>query len=161
MEYFDVVDINRKFLNKKLPRGSKLQENEFNIGIECLIVNSEKKVLLTQRAPNKSHSYQWEIPGGCSISGETSVQTLKREIFEEIGIKISNYKLISTLLYKYQFIDFYLTYLNFNVNNLTLQKEEILQAQWYSLEQLQILKEKELLVPSTLIFFETIEKILF
>ena len=32
MEYFDVVDKNRNFLNKKLPRGSKLQENEFNVG---------------------------------------------------------------------------------------------------------------------------------
>ena len=30
MEYFDVVDKNRIFLNKKLPRGSELQENEFD-----------------------------------------------------------------------------------------------------------------------------------
>ena len=160
MEYFDVVDKNRNPTNKKLLRGSKLSENEFNVGIECLIVNSNKEILLTQRSPQKSHSYQWEIPGGCSISGECSSQTLKREIFEEIGINIVNYKLITTQLYKYQFIDIYIVYSDINIDELKLQKEEVIQAKWFSLQELKRLLQSNLIVPATSISFDVIETIL-
>ena len=160
MEYFDVVDENRNFLNKKLPRGSKLQENEFNVGVECIIINSNKEVLLTQRAPQKSHSYQWEIPGGCSVSGESSNQTLERELSEEIGINVINYELITTKLYKTQFVDIYKTLFDIDINKLKLQKEEVIKAKWFSLNELINLKEQNSIVPSTLICFEIIEEIL-
>ena len=160
MEYFDVVDENRNSLNKKLPRGAELQENEFNVGVECLIINSNKEILLTQRSPQKSHSYCWEATGGCSISGETSIQTLKREILEEIGISIKEFKLVTTKLYKKQFVDIYVTYLNIDINDVKLQQEEVIQAKWFSLEGLYKLKEQNLIVPSTMISFEIIQQLL-
>ena len=83
MEFFDVIDKNRNPLNKIMPRNSILGNNEFNIGVEVWIINSRKEILMTQRSVYKSHSNLWECPGGCSIAGETSLQTLKREISEE------------------------------------------------------------------------------
>ena len=130
------------------------------LGVECIIINSNKKILLTQRAPQKSHSYQWEIPGGCSVSGEISNQTLERELSEEIGINVTNYEFIATKLYKTQFLDIYKTLYDIDINKLKLQKEEVIQAKWFSLNELIKLKEKNSIVPSTLIFFEIIEEIL-
>ena len=42
MEYFDVVDKNRVQLNYKKKRGEKLEENEFNTGVEMWIINNNK-----------------------------------------------------------------------------------------------------------------------
>lgn len=52
----------------------------------------------------------WEVPGGCSQTSETSVQTLKREIKEEIGVNLNDdFNLLDTQLRKQQFIDIYTT----------------------------------------------------
>ena len=89
MEYFDVLDKNRKPLGYTKQRGTKLEENEYNMGIEIWIFN-DKKLLLTQRSMEKSHPLEWEVPGGCSQTGETSIDTLEREVKEEIGVDINN-----------------------------------------------------------------------
>ena len=49
MEYFDLLDKNRNFMNKILPRGTKLKSGEFNQGCEVFILLQNNKILLTQR----------------------------------------------------------------------------------------------------------------
>ena len=151
MEYFDVIDKDRKPLNKIWPRGTKLQENEFNQGAEIWILNNKNEFLLGQRSINKSHPNEWECPGGCSIAGETTLQTIKREITEEMGININNQKpiFIDTKLYKSQFVDIYFIKLNnLNINNLILQKEEVQNAKFVSLSVLEEMIAKEEVVKS-------------
>ena len=123
MEYFDVLDSNRKKRGYTKIRGEKLNENEYNVGVEIWIFNNNK-LLLTQRSPQKSHPLMWEVPGGCSQASETSVQTLKREIKEEIGVNLNDdFNLLDTQLRKQQFIDIYTT--NQIIKKVTLQKEEV------------------------------------
>lgn len=123
MEYFDVLDNNRKKRGYTKIRGEKLNENEYNVGVEIWIFNNNK-LLLTQRSPQKSHPLMWEVPGGCSQASETSVQTLKREIKEEIGVNLNDdFNLLDTQLRKQQFIDIYTT--NQIIKIVTLQKEEV------------------------------------
>ena len=86
MEFFDVVDKNRNKLNYKKARGESLQDNEYNMGAEMWIINNNK-LLMTQRSVQKTHSGGWEVPGGCCQAGETTEDTIKREMKEEIGIK--------------------------------------------------------------------------
>ena len=43
MELFDVVDKNRKPLGYTKPRGDKLEDNEYNVGIEVWIFNNKKR----------------------------------------------------------------------------------------------------------------------
>lgn len=147
MEYFDVLDIHRNKINKILPRGSKLEPNEYNAGVEIWIINSNKQLLLTQRSPLKSHPFEWECPGGCVIAGETSREAAVREIKEELGLDINSEKLtfITTSLYKYQFVDIYFLNLNIDISQLTLQKEEVIDASWTSIENfLKINSEKQI-----------------
>ena len=79
MEYFDVYDINRNKLNYTKIRGEELLPSEYNVGVEIWIFNNHK-LLMTRRSINKSHSLEWEVPGGCSIVNETSLDTLIREL---------------------------------------------------------------------------------
>ena len=126
MESFDVVDKNRKYLGYIKYRGDQLDDNEYNVGIEIWIFNN-KKLLMTRRSLNKSHPGEWEVPGGCSRAGETSIDTLIRETFEEIGIKLdkSNYKFLDTQIYKKQFVDIYKSNMIIDIDKVILQDEEV------------------------------------
>lgn len=75
------------FLVKKfpLPLGWKTKiacffQKKFAIGVNCVVLNSKKKVLLFY------HSYlktPWALPGGYMKSNEQPIETITREIYEE------------------------------------------------------------------------------
>ncbi|KAB2711877.1 8-oxo-dGTP diphosphatase MutT [Brucella intermedia] len=52
----------------------------------CALVDSDDRVLLTQRPEGKQLAGLWEFPGGKVEPGETPEETLIRELQEEIGI---------------------------------------------------------------------------
>jgi len=52
----------------------------------CAMVDSDGRVLLTQRPEGKQLAGLWEFPGGKVEPGETPEETLIRELQEEIGI---------------------------------------------------------------------------
>ena len=140
MEYIDIVDKNRKPINKTLQRGSLLFENEFFQGAEIWIINSKNQLLIDKRSINKSHPNLWECPGGCTIAGETTFQTIKREVLEEVGINLEKKTptLLGTKTYKNQFIDIYTIRLNdLHIKDLILQKEEVQDAKFVSQTELQ------------------------
>ena len=110
MELFDVYNKNREKLNYTKERNTPLLQEEYNVGVEIWIFNNHK-LLITKRSINKSHPLEWEVPGGCSLANEESQETLIREIQEEIGLNLTNkdFKLITTTLYKHQFVDIYIS----------------------------------------------------
>lgn len=162
MEYFDVVDANRNKTNKILSRGSKLSDNEYNVGVELWIINSNKEILLTQRSSLKSHPLQWESPGGCLIAGENSIQGAIREAKEEINLNLNpqDLKLLTTHLYKKQFVDIYLINLNIDISTLILQEEEISDIKLVSISEFLELNNQNKIVPSVFERFNLIKKIL-
>lgn len=52
----------------------------------CALVDSDGRVLLSQRPEGKQLAGLWEFPGGKVEPGETPEETLVRELKEEIGI---------------------------------------------------------------------------
>ncbi len=125
MESFDVLDINRNPLGYTKERGKELLDNEYNLGVE-LWNFYDKKLLLTQRASNKSHPGEWEVPGGCCQTMETSDDTINREIMEEIGYKLNNnYNLIGSSLYKHHYVDLYKSNIDINLRDCILQDNEV------------------------------------
>ena len=146
MEYFDVLDKNRNKKGYTKQRGETLTNEEYNLGVEIWIINNNK-LLLTQRSPQKSHPLMWEVSGGGAQAGETSIDTLKREIKEEIGVTLDNsFKLLDTELRKQQFIDIYTT--NQPINNITLQQEEVSNYKFVTKEQFYQMITNEEIVPS-------------
>lgn len=124
MKLFDVLDKDRNKLGYTKYRNEVLESNEYSVGVEIWIFNN-KKLLMTQRSINKSHFFKWEVPGGCAKTGETSLNTLVRELKEEIGISINNFKIIDTLIYKQQFVDVYMSDDIINLDDVVLQKNEV------------------------------------
>lgn len=151
MEYFDVLDQNRISLNYKKLRGETLNPEEFNAGIEMWIVNNNS-ILMTQRSMNKSHPGQWEVPGGCCQAGESVIDTVKRELSEEIGIEFSQdeFKLIGTELYKKQFVDVFYSEKQIKLQETSLQTEEVKNIKFVSKEDFNKMKNNNEIVPSVL-----------
>lgn len=58
----------------------------FHLGVKLLIFNDKNKILLLKRDHPIKKIY-WDIPGGRVQKGETPLQTLKREVKEETGLK--------------------------------------------------------------------------
>lgn len=55
-----------------------------------LIVNAENEVLISLRHPESHQGGLWEFPGGKVESGETVLDSLKREFMEELGISVQS-----------------------------------------------------------------------
>ena len=159
LEYFDVLDENRNFLHKTLPRGTKLAPNEFNQGAEAWILSKDNKILITQRSKLKSHPLMWEAPGGCTIAGENTSQTIIRELQEELGldINLNSIKLIDTKLYKYQFVDIFIVTADFELSSLQLQSSEIAAAQFVSFDEMEKLIKDNQIVPCTLDHYDIVK----
>ncbi len=51
-------------------------------------------ILITQRPATSGHAGRWEFPGGKREPGERDVQALRRELREELGIEITDPRMI-------------------------------------------------------------------
>ncbi|NLH72602.1 MAG: (deoxy)nucleoside triphosphate pyrophosphohydrolase [Verrucomicrobia bacterium] len=61
------------------------QENKIEVVAAVILQNG--RLLLTQRSHPPKLAGLWEFPGGKREPGEKPAQSLKRELFEELGIK--------------------------------------------------------------------------
>ena len=59
------------------------------VGCGVLIENEKGQVLLQKR----SDTGEWCVPGGALEPGETYIEAASRELFEEVGVKVSDLKL--------------------------------------------------------------------
>jgi 8-oxo-dGTP pyrophosphatase MutT (NUDIX family) len=82
-----------------------MNEDFFHLGIKALIKNADGKILLLKVNTAKLKDFHgepyWDIPGGRVQKGDSQVDTLKRELFEETGVSnIHNIKPIAMVLSK-------------------------------------------------------------
>lgn len=64
-------------------------EDIFHLGIKALLRNEEGRVLLLKVNPKKLRGEQrdyWDLPGGRIQKGDSVLDTLRREVEEEIGV---------------------------------------------------------------------------
>lgn len=58
------------------------------------VFTTEDAVLAFRRSPERSAGGKWEFPGGKVESDETPEEALQRELFEELGLKVTIGRLI-------------------------------------------------------------------
>lgn len=71
------------------------------INVTCAIIYIEDKILVTQRSEKMKLPLKWEFPGGKLEENESEIDCIKREIKEEINIKIEILKKLSNSVYDY------------------------------------------------------------
>ena len=111
----------------------------FNVAIEAIIVKNGK-ILITQRSFERSHAPgEWEILTGRVDQGETFEEAVKREVKEEVGLKVEVLEPINTFHFyrgpekvEHLGVSFLCKYLGGKV---TLDKNEQIDYKWATPEE--------------------------
>ncbi|SDH50084.1 (deoxy)nucleoside triphosphate pyrophosphohydrolase [Mucilaginibacter gossypii] len=67
----------------------------------AIIIDHEKRVLVTQRSPIMKHPLKWEFPGGKIEPGENPQTCIIREIKEELTVDIELKSRLPSSIYHY------------------------------------------------------------
>ncbi len=159
-EYWDIYDKNRIFQNRTIRRGDAFTDGEYYVCCEVWLQNSKGEMLITQRHPNKKAGGLWEFVGGGVLAGETTAQASVREVKEELGITINDCELSLIHIYRQKnyFMDIYLVKKDAELHTLVLDKNETINAQWVTKEELQAMIEKQEFVRSVALRFNLLKE---
>lgn len=147
MEYIDILDEKGELTGKKATRNDVHKYGYWHKAILILLINSKGEILLQKRSPNKEKNPNlWDFScAGHLNSRDSSISGAMRELEEELGIKSNeqNMKLIYTIRKSYMpkegFIeneiqDVYLYRADVDINNIKMQKEEVLEVKFIPFE---------------------------
>ncbi len=141
MEIWDVLDGNGLKTGKTVARGRCfLKPGEYHLVVHIWIVSSDGRFLLQRRSDNKKlMPGEWAATGGAAISGESSFEAASRELFEELGISSNQQTLRKILRLKRRnsLLDIWMITCDTEAEKLTLQKSEVAEARWVSVDELQ------------------------
>ena len=156
MELLSVFDKEENLLDKKIIRGIEPTGNEYTMITYIFIVNNNNEILLEKN----SKTGKWVIPGGHVISGNP-ILDVKRECMEELSININNeIKVIDTLSNNNRFFKLFIVRENININDVVVQKEEVIDAKYFSLDDIDKLINDNEFRENNIIFIETYKKYL-
>lgn len=65
------------------------EDNGFGVALKAVIMHEGKFLILLRSRLSKGEAGYWELPGGRMMLGESFVSALKREVFEETGLKVT------------------------------------------------------------------------
>lgn len=145
-EKLDIYDKNRQKTNKTIYRDEDvlLNDNEFIVALRAWVINYENKILFTRRSFNKTQPGRWEPTGGLLTSGETSLEGIKRELKEEIGLKVldNEIELLNTQVETEEhekvniFRDIYLVRKDITEKDLNFSDNEVIDAKFITIEEM-------------------------
>lgn len=118
-------------------KGDKLPEGRYAMQVIVSIQNSKGEFLMQKRVPRKGGN--WGVTGGHPKSGETPIQGAITEVKEELGLDITADQLTvfsegfdGKVCYKMYYLN-----MDFDTDALDIQKEELTEAKWFSIQTLQ------------------------
>ena len=134
MEYNDIYDANRNLTGRLHRRGTRWKQGEYGLIVCVWVYDGKGKILLTQRAPEKTFAGTWENSGGAVKAGENSRQAIARELFEETGIRAAeeDFELLSSDRDHNTFYDFYCLRHYVKLEEIVLQEGETDGVMWAS-----------------------------
>jgi len=145
MEFNDIYDKERNLTGRVHKRGTPWHRGEYGLVVCVWVYDGTGNVLLTRRAPGKSFAGTWENSGGAAKAGETSLQAIARELFEETGIQAGEdeFEYISSNRDKSAFYDFYCLKRQTPLDQIVLLPGETDGAKWVSLEEVHAMIQRK------------------
>lgn len=151
MEYWDIYDIERVKTGRTMVRGSEFEDDAYHLVVHVCIFNDKNEMLIQQRQPFKEGwPNMWDVTvGGSAVTGDTSQQAAEREVLEEIGLKLDlkGVRPHLTVNFDRGFDDIYLIEKNVDINELTLQPEEVQAVKWAGRDEILAMIEKGDFIP--------------
>ena len=137
MEWNDIYDENRNLTGRLHRRGDRWRKGEYGLVVCVWVYDGNGHLLLTRRAPQKSFAGTWENSGGAAKAGETSLQAIQRELFEETGIHAdeSEFELIDSGKDNSAFYDYYCLRRSVPIAQIVLQPGETCAAKWVTFDE--------------------------
>ncbi len=137
MEWNDIYDKDRNLTGRIHRRGSKWASGEYGLVVCVWVHDGKGNLLMTRRAPQKTYAHTWENPGGAAKAGETSLQAVRRELFEETGIRAeeTEFEYLSTTRDSHLFYDHYCLKAEVPLQDIVLLPGETDAAKWVTFDQ--------------------------
>ena len=135
-ELRDLYDINSNKTDKTYRKGDLIPDGYYPMVVMVVIRNSNGEFLMQKRV--KSKGGDWGVTGGHPKSGETPIEGIITEVKEELGLDFSNENFIEydsgcdgKDCYKMYFVT-----KDININDITIQQEELSEVRWFTMEEL-------------------------
>ncbi len=141
MEIIDVFDSDNNSLGYSVTRDEIHERKLWHRHVSAWIMNDKGMILLQKRSlAKKKYPGHWAKTGGHVEVGEDVVDAIKREVYEEIGLKVENYEFVNLLKkdkgHEKYFAYSYIIYTNLKEDEFILQKDEVDCVKYYSIEEL-------------------------
>ncbi len=140
MEYRDIYDIHCMKTGKITVRGEPLEDGEFCRAACVCVFDSAGRMLIQKRREDKEiWGGMWDVTAvGASRAGEDGQMTAMRELKEETGIEVdlTNVRPHLTTYWGAGFSDVFLVEKDVSLSALHLQKEEVMDAEWVTREEI-------------------------
>ena len=138
MELWDIYDENRRPTGRTAVRDRDvLCAGEYHLVVHIAVFSADGKMLIQRRALSKSAGGMWDITaGGSAVAGENSLDAARRELYEELGLRLELPRPAFTVHFPVGFDDVFLVRAEPDLSTLKLQKEEVCDAKWATKEEI-------------------------
>lgn len=151
MELWDVYDQDRQLTGKTMMRDEPSMQGHFHLVVHVCLFNQKGEMLIQKRQQNKEGwPGLWDLSaGGSALQGETSQQAAQREVLEELGLKLDLHKMRANLSVNFEegFDDLFLLPYEVSLTELVLQKEEVAQVAWASMQEILTMIDQGSFIP--------------
>ncbi len=140
VEKWDILDKDGNPTGNTTLRGRfPLKPGEYHLVVHIWVLSSDGRYLIQRRSDTKKlMPGEWAATGGAAISGEDSFTAARRELFEELGIKMDKNTARKAFRIKRRnsLLDVWITESNLPAEGLILQESEVAEAMWVTEETL-------------------------
>ncbi len=140
MEKRDLYNSNREKTGKFIYKDEEIPEGYYILVVVIVMQNKEGRFLIQKRSKEKGG--KWALTGGHPKAGESSIEGIKIEVKEELGIDINDPILFKKTGKKNILCDLYYVNQDIDIKNIIMQKEEVEDVKYASLEEIDDLFNK-------------------
>ena len=139
MELVDLYDENRAPLGKTAERYGEKGRGEYRTVVHICVFDHAGRMLIQRRVPDKRiWPGRWDVAAAGGVdAGETSRQAAEREFREDLGYILDLRDLRPSLTVNFAggYDDFFIVVQDVDLTRLTLQREEVAEVRWVTLEE--------------------------